>query len=97
MKCFILPLIIIFSLYLSESTIHLNVVGILCLGVAFGVYRRRAVVWVPAIVVSIFCGIGALFVLSDETLQLLYIAIFVVNIAVLTWIRKAFVEEKKGI
>ena len=54
-------------------------------------------VWVPAIVVSIFCSVGAFFVLSDETLQLLYVAIFVVNIAVLTWIRKAFVEEKKGI
>ena len=53
--------------------------------------------WIPAIVVSVFCCVGAFFVVSDETLQLLYTAIFVVNVAVLAWIRKAFVDEKKGV
>ena len=72
-------------------------IGILCLGVAFGIYRRLAMAWIPAILVSIFCCIGAFFVVSDETLQLLYTAIFVVNVAVLAWIRKAFVDEKKGV
>jgi len=94
-------LLITASVAMSESDMVSGqfqvLTGILCLGVSFGVYRRHAMVWVPAIVVSIFCSVGAFFVLSDETLQLLYVAIFVVNIAVLTWIRKAFVEEKKGI
>ena len=94
-------LLITASITISEANFVIGqfhaLMGILCLGVAFGVYRQHFMVWMPAILVAIICSVGALYVLSDETLQLLYIAVFVVNIAVLTWIREAFVEEKKGV
>ncbi|MEE3259706.1 MAG: DUF4350 domain-containing protein [Candidatus Latescibacterota bacterium] len=71
--------------------------------VGYGFYRRAPWSWLPGLVLSCLCagmvaltiftgaGIGFSLILN-ETVQLLYAAIFVVNVAILVWIKKVFTE-----
>jgi hypothetical protein len=71
--------------------------------IGYGVHRRASWAWLPGLVLSALCaGMVALtiFTISDigfslipnETVQLLYAAIFVVNVAILLWIKRVFAE-----
>jgi hypothetical protein len=71
--------------------------------IGYGLYRHAAWSWLPALVFSalcagmvaltIFAGVGIGFsLIPNETIQLLYAAIFVVNAAILVWIRRVFEE-----
>ena len=71
--------------------------------VGSGFYRRAARAWLPGLVLSclcagmvaltIFTGAGIGFsLIPNETVQLLYAAVFVVNAAILVWIKRVFEE-----
>ena len=71
--------------------------------VGYGFYRRAPWSWLPGLVLSclcagmvaltIFTGAGIGFsLIPNETVQLLYAAIFVVDVAILVWIKKVFTE-----
>ena len=71
--------------------------------VGYGFYRRAAWAWLPGLVLSclcagmvaltIFTGAGIGFsLIPNETVQLLYAAVFVVNAAILVWIKRVFEE-----
>jgi ABC-type uncharacterized transport system involved in gliding motility auxiliary subunit len=54
----------------------------------------KANFWYPALVLCLLCvGVG-FWIIPNDTLQLLYAAIFVVNAAILVWIRPAFAEAQ---
>ena len=71
--------------------------------IAYGYHRRELWAWLPGLVLSalcagmvaltIFTGAGIGFsLIPNETVQLLYAAVFVVNAAILVWIKRAFAE-----
>lgn len=71
--------------------------------IGYGFHRRALWAWLPGLVLSVLCagmvaltiftGAGIGFsVIPNETAQLLYAAVFVVNAAILIWIKRAFVE-----
>ena len=71
--------------------------------IGYGVHRRASWAWLPALVLSALCagmvaltiftgsGIGSSLI-PNETVQLFYAAIFVVNAAILLWIKRVFAE-----
>ena len=71
--------------------------------VNFGFHRRSSWSWLPGLVLSALCaGMVALTIFTgsgigfslipNETVQLFYAAVFVVNAAILVWIKRVFVE-----
>lgn len=79
---------------LSEANMvegQLNLLaGLLCSAVGYGLYRRAIWAWLPALVVALASAAGGFWVIPNETIQLIYAAAFVVNAAILVWIRRAF-------
>jgi len=67
-------------------------VGLLCAGAGYGLYQREPWVWGPALVLAVASAVAGFWVIPNDTIQLLYAAVFVVNAAVLVWIRRAFEE-----
>jgi hypothetical protein len=71
--------------------------------IGYGIHRRASWAWLPALVLSALCagmvaltiftgsGIGSSLI-PNETVQLFYAAIFVVNAAILLWIKRVFAE-----
>ena len=79
------------------------VAALVSAAVGYGFYRRAAWAWLPGLVLSclcagmvaltIFTGAGIGFsLIPNETVQLLYAAVFVVNAAILVWIKRVFEE-----
>ena len=73
--------------------------------IGYGLYRHAAWAWQSGLVFSVLCaGVVALTIFTgasfgfslipNETVQLLYAAVFVVNVAILVWIKKVFVQEE---
>ena len=73
--------------------------------IGYGLYRHAAWAWQSGLAFSVLCaGVVALTIFTDvglgfslipnETVQLLYAAVFVVNAAILVWIKKVFVQEE---
>ena len=71
--------------------------------IGYGFYRRAPWAWLPGLVFSCLCaGMVALTIstgagigfslIPNETVQLLYAAIFVINLAILVWIKRVFAE-----
>ena len=71
--------------------------------IGYGLYRHAAWAWQSGLVFSVLCaGVVALTIFTgasfgfslipNETVQLLYAAVFVVNAAILVWIKKVFVQ-----
>ena len=65
-------------------------VGLLCSGIGYGMYRRERWVWGPALGLAVISALLGFWAIPNETIQLLYAAVFVVNAAILVWIRRAF-------
>jgi hypothetical protein len=65
-------------------------VALLSAGSGYGLFRRERWVWAPALVLAILSAVVGFWVIPNETIQLIYAAVFVVNAAILVWIRKAF-------
>lgn len=64
--------------------------GLLCSGVGYGLYRRAAWAWLPALGMALASAAGGFWLIPNETIQLLYAAAFIVNAAILIWIRRTF-------
>ncbi len=64
--------------------------GLLSAAMGYGLYKREAWAWLPSLLLSIFCALGGFWLIPNETIQLLYAAVFIVNAAILLWIRRAF-------
>ena len=73
--------------------------------IGYGLYRHAAWAWQAGLVFSVLCaGVVALTIFTgaglgfslipNETVQLIYAAVFVVNAAILVWIKKVFVQEE---
>lgn len=69
--------------------------------IGYGLYRHAAWAWLSGLVFSLLCAVtifaGAILgfsLIPNETVQLLYAAVFVVNAAILVWIKKVFVQEE---
>ena len=73
--------------------------------IGYGLYRHVAWAWQAGLVFSVLCaGVVALTIFTgaslgfslipNETVQLIYAAVFVVNAAILVWIKKVFVQEE---
>jgi len=56
----------------------------------YGLYRRERWVWGPALVLAILSAVVGFWAIPNETIHLIYAAAFVVNAAILVWIRRAF-------
>ncbi len=72
-----------------EGQLHL-LGGLLCGAIAFGLYQRAGQVWLPALVAALLSVLAGFWVIPNETIQLLYAATFIVNAAILVWIRRVF-------
>ena len=64
--------------------------GLLCSGVGYGLYRRAAWAWLPALGMALASAAGGFWLIPNETIQLLYAAAFIVNAAILIWISRTF-------
>ena len=72
-----------------EGQVNL-IMGLLSGAVAYGLHRRAAWAWLPSIAVALLSALGAFWVIPNETIQLLYAAAFITNVALLVWIRRVF-------
>ncbi|MBJ68193.1 MAG: hypothetical protein CME28_09325 [Gemmatimonadetes bacterium] len=72
-----------------EGQVNL-VVGLLSGAVAYGLHRRATWVWLPSIAMALLSALGGFWVIPNETIQLLYAAAFITNVAILVWIRRVF-------
>ena len=79
------------------------VIALVSAVIGYGFYRHAAWAWLPGLIFSALCagmvgltiffGVGIGFSLIPHgTIQLIYAAIFVVNIAILVWIKRVFEE-----
>ena len=66
------------------------VVGLLSGAVAYGLHRRATWAWLPSIAMALLSALGGFWVIPNETVQLLYAAAFITNVAILVWIRRVF-------
>ena len=64
--------------------------GLFCAAIGFGLYRRAAQVWLPALVGALLSALGGFWIIPNDTIQLLYAAAFITNAAILVWIRRVF-------
>ena len=66
--------------------------ALLSAGVAVGLFRRAEWAWMPALVLCVFnVGIGFV-AIPQETIQLVFAGLFVVNGALLVWIKRTFLQ-----
>ena len=72
-----------------EGQVNL-IMGLLSGTVAYGLHRRAAWAWLPSIAVALLSALGGFWVIPNETIQLLYAAAFITNVALLVWIRRVF-------
>jgi len=72
-----------------EGQVNL-IMGLLSGAVAYGLHRRAAWAWLPSIAVALLSALGGFWVIPNETIQLLYAAAFITNVALLVWIRRVF-------
>ena len=72
-----------------EGQVNL-IMGLLSGAVAYGLHRRAAWAWLPSITVALLSALGGFWVIPNETIQLLYAAAFITNVALLVWIRRVF-------
>ena len=92
---------------LSEGAVFAGEVKLLAAlvsaAIGYGFHRRSSWSWLPGLVLSALCaGMVALTIFTgsgigfslipNETVQLLYAAVFVVNAAILVWIKRVFAE-----
>ncbi len=72
-----------------EGQINL-IAGLLSGAIGFGLYRRAAQVWLPALIGALLSALGCFWIIPNDTIQLLYAAAFITNAAILVWIRRVF-------
>jgi ABC-type uncharacterized transport system involved in gliding motility auxiliary subunit len=73
----------------GEALLALALVGA---AVAYGMHRRARWAWAPALALALLSAIAGFGFIPHDTIKLVYAAIFVVNAAILAWIRAAFDE-----
>ena len=68
--------------------------SLVCAATAYGLFRRHAMAWTGAVVLSVsFVGVSFI-AISNEIVQMITAGVAIVNACILVWVKKDFLPEQ---